>query len=188
MDGQDKNNVHPVVVGAASNPVVRRVWQIAEPLCLSEGLVLLFVEFQREPGGRTLRLYLDKPGGVTLEDCTFISRQLSDLLDVGLETDIPYRLEVSSPGPQRPLAKPEDFERCIGLKIRIRTIRPIDGQRNFTGTLAAIDDAGVHVVTRDRTVIVPFDDISKALVVAEGKDRPNDRHAMRSPERPKQKP
>jgi ribosome maturation factor RimP len=89
--------------------MVAKVWRLAEPLCLSEGLELVHVEYQREPAGRTLRIYLDKPGGVTLDDCVNISRQLSDLLDVGLETEAPYRMEVSSPGIQRPLGRLERF-------------------------------------------------------------------------------
>ncbi len=162
----DHEGIQPLhVVGGAANPIVRRVWQVAEPLCLGEGLSLLFVEFQREPGGRTLRLYLDKPGGVTLEDCTAVSRQLSDLLDVELETDLPYRLEVSSPGPQRPLAKPADFERYSGRRIKIRTARPIEGQKNFTGTLVTFDDGIVHLATRNKSVAIDFNDITKALSV-----------------------
>ncbi len=185
MDGLD-NSEPQYVVGGAANPIVKRVWKLAEPLCLSEGLTLLFVEFQREPGGRTLRLYLDKPGGVTLEDCTTISRQLDDLLDVGLETDMPYRLEVSSPGPHRPMAKPADFERCAGRRVKIRTGRPIEGQRNFTGTLEAIHDGLVHVATRDRSVAIAFDDITKALVVDGEEDRTEG--GTRRPGRPKRKP
>ena len=99
------------VVGATANPIVERVWQLAQPLCASEGVELVHVEYQREQGGRTLRLYLDKPGGVTLDDCAGISRHLGDLLDVSLETAASYRLEVSSPGSKRPLGRLEDFKR-----------------------------------------------------------------------------
>ncbi len=98
------------VVGTAVNPLLPDIWRIAEPLCLSEGLELVHIEFQREQAGRTLRLFLDKPGGVTLDDCVNISRQLSDLLDVSLDEETPpYNLEVSSPGVPRPLGKISDL-------------------------------------------------------------------------------
>jgi ribosome maturation factor RimP len=184
MNAQMDSKPQPVVGGAA-NPLVSRVWQLAEPLCLAEGLALLFVEFQREPGGRTLRLFLDKPGGVTLEDCTMISRQLGDLLDVGLETDMPYRLEVSSPGPHRPLAKPADFERFTGRRVKIRTNRPIGGQKNFTGTLDKIGDGLVHVATRDKSVTIAFDEITKAQLIEGDEERPGGGAERRAPKRPK---
>jgi ribosome maturation factor RimP len=184
MNAQMNSKPQPVVGGAA-NPLVNRVWQLAEPVCLGEGLDLLFVEFQREPGGRTLRLYLDKPGGITLADCTAISRQLGDLLDVGLETDLPYRLEVSSPGPQRPLARPADFERHAGRKVKIRTNRSIDGQKNFTGTLDKIGDGFVHIATRDKPVSIAFDEITKAQLIEDDDARPGGGMGRGGPKRPK---
>ncbi|MBI5897050.1 MAG: ribosome maturation factor RimP [Desulfobacterales bacterium] len=118
----------PQVIGMAANPMVAKVWRLAEPLCLSEGLELVHVEYQREPAGRTLRIYLDKPGGVTLDDCVNISRQLGDLLDVGLETEASYRMEVSSPGIQRPLGRLGDFERFKGRRAKVRTAQALEGR------------------------------------------------------------
>ena len=80
------------------------VRSLAEPLCDSEGLELVHVEFQRESGGRILRLYIDKPDGIKLDDCVGVSRQINDILDVNLEGLGPYSLEVTSPRPERPLA------------------------------------------------------------------------------------
>jgi len=164
MSAQIEHDPLPVVGGSA-NPVVGQVWRLAEPLCLSEGLELVQVEFQREPGGRTLRLYLDKPGGVTLDDCVAISRQLSDILDVGLETEAPYRLEVSSPGVQRPLGKIDDFERFKGCRVKIRTARAMEGQRNFTGTIDGVHGGQIRLELHDRSIAITFADIVKAQLI-----------------------
>jgi ribosome maturation factor RimP len=155
----------PPMVGMASNPMIARVWRLAEPLCRGESMELVHVEFQREPGGRILRIYLDKPGGVTLADCVDISRQLGDILDVGLETELSYRLEVSSPGVQRPLGKLGDFERFRGRQARIRILQPIDGRRNFTGTLEGIDGQVVLLKVDQRTMRIALADIAKAHLI-----------------------
>ena len=95
---------------------------MALPVCAAEGLELVHVEYLREADGRKLRLYIDKPGGIGLDDCVRVTRHLSDLLDVELEENYgPYNLEVSSPGPDRPLVKPADFERFKGNTAKIRT-------------------------------------------------------------------
>ncbi len=94
--------------------IVEQVRALAQPLCEAEGLELIHVEFQREPGGRILRLYIDKPDGINLNDCVGISRQMGDILDVNLDDIGPFNLEVTSPGPSRPLTTPEDFEKFKG--------------------------------------------------------------------------
>ena len=85
--------------------IIAQTKSLAQRLCEAEGMELVHVEFQREAGGRVLRLYIDQPGGVTLNDCVNISRQMGDLLDVNIENMGPYNLEVSSPGTDRPLSK-----------------------------------------------------------------------------------
>ncbi|MEJ2155939.1 MAG: ribosome maturation factor RimP [Desulfobacteraceae bacterium] len=154
----------PEIVGATANPIINRVWQLAEPLCRGEGVELVHVEYGREHGGRTLRIYLDKAGGITLDDCAHISRQLSDILDVGLETEGAYRLEVSSPGMQRPLGKMDDFERYKGKQVKIRTTQPINGQKNFTGILTGVSGPTVHLEVDKRPVAIAFTDIAKAHI------------------------
>jgi ribosome maturation factor RimP len=155
----------PQVIGMASNPMVVKVWQAAEPLCLSEGLELVHVEYQREPAGRTLRIYLDKPGGVTLDDCVNISRQLGDLLDVSLDTDVSYRMEVSSPGAQRPLGRLGDFERFNGRRAKVRTAQALDGRKNFTGTLQGLSGLSVLLLVDNQTLSIAFNDIVKAHLI-----------------------
>jgi len=138
---------------------------LAEPLCHAEGMELVFAEYQAEPAGRILRLYIDKPGGVTLDDCVDISRQLSDILDVSLESDDPYNLEVSSPGNDRPVGKLEDFQRFEGQAAKIQTLQPIDGRKNFKGTLAGVENDMIKIMTNGKTVAIQFDTISRARLI-----------------------
>lgn len=145
--------------------IVSMAQSLGEPLCASEGMELIHVEFRREPGGRVLRLYIDRPGGVNLEDCAAISRQMGDLLDLKLETEIAYILEVSSPGVNRPLAKLSDFEKFTGQTARIRSVSPINGQKNFKGTISGVMDGAVRLQLETETVLLPHDEISNARLV-----------------------
>jgi ribosome maturation factor RimP len=139
--------------------------RLAEPVCDAEGLELVHTEYQMEPGGKVLRLYIDKPDGIGIEDCAAISRQMSDLLDIYIESDHRYRLEVSSPGSNRPLTKPEDFNRFKGQLVRIQSSRSIDGQKKFKGTLTDIKDEIVTLTVVEKTVAIPFGDITKARLI-----------------------
>ena len=141
-------------------PDLVRSW--AEPLCESEGLELVHVEFQRESGGRILRLYIDKPDGIRLDDCINVSRQMNDLLDVNIENLGPYSLEVTSPGPERPLSKQKDFDKFKGNRVKIKTNRPLNGQKNFTGILMGISGEQVKLQIDEDAIVIPYQDISKA--------------------------
>ncbi|MDM8536134.1 ribosome maturation factor RimP [Desulfobacterales bacterium HSG17] len=141
------------------------VADLAEPLCETEGLELVHIEFQREAQGRILRLYIDKPGGVKLDDCVCISRQLSDLLDVSIEQDIAYSLEVSSPGLDRPLGKESDYEMFKGRIVMIKTSQPVEGKNKYQGTLLGISDRVVSILVNDKTVLIPHDLINRARLV-----------------------
>lgn len=154
-----------VVPPAKEIAIAGRVTELAEPLCTSEGLELVHVEFQREPGGRILRLYIDKPQGVVLDDCANLSRQISDLLDVHFEDIGRYSLEVTSPGSNRPLSKKQDFEKFKGNEIKIKTARPIDGQKKFNGVLMGISAERVNLSIGERKISIPFQDITKARLV-----------------------
>jgi ribosome maturation factor RimP len=142
--------------------IIAKVKEFAEPLCISEGIELVFVECNRESSGRIIRIYIDKQGGVTLNDCTRISRQLMDILDVTLNTNWPYNLEVSSPGYDRPLGKPEDFERFKDNTAKIRTSLPIEGQKNFKGIILGFFDGYVKLNENGKTVAIPYKFITKA--------------------------
>ena len=149
--------------------IIKQVEALAEPLCASEGLELVHVEYQRESAGRILRLYIDRAGGVALDDCVNVSRQLNNLLDVYLDDLGPYNLEVTSPGPQRPLSKLQDYKRFKGRKVKIKTWQPVNNQKNFTGIILGIAAEQIKLSSNEKTVTIPFGDISKArLVDADG--------------------
>ena len=157
--------------GSASNKaVVSTIRELGDPLCSSEEMELVHVELLHGDGSRIIRLYIDKPGGVTLDDCIGISRQMGDLLDVAFEGDEPYRLEVSSPGVDRPLSRKKDFDRFAGRKIRIKIDKPVNGQANFTGTLLGMNGENVEIMTDDKTVAIAFDSILKARLVVDNGD------------------
>lgn len=144
---------------------VDTVTRMAEPLCSAEGIELVHVEYQREPGGLTLRVYLDKSGGVTLDDCVDISRQLEDLLDVHLQEVPPYRLEVSSPGLERPVGKLKDFIRFKGQRARIRVGTAVGGRKNFTGVLTDVVDETIRLQMDKEMVSLNFNDITRARLI-----------------------
>jgi len=149
----------------APEEVIALVNTLAGPLCENEGMELVHVEYQREAAGWVLRLYIDQPGGVRLEDCSRLSRQLGDLLDVTVENIGPYNLEVSSPGINRPLGKTSDYERFKGNMARIRTSMPIDRQKKFEGILSGLKDGVVTLLIDDKTVAIPFQTITRARLV-----------------------
>ena len=145
--------------------LVATITRLAEPLCSAEGLELVHVEYQREPGGLTLRLFLDKRGGVSLDDCVHLSRQLEDILEVHLQDVPPYRLEVSSPGIDRPVGKLEDFIRFKGRQAKIRVGTAVNGRKNFTGILLGVIDEMIHLQVGKETFSLNFNDITRARLI-----------------------
>ena len=109
-----------------------------------------------------LQVFIDKDTGICLEDCVRISRLLSDVLDVEDPITEKYRLEVSSPGPNRPLSKRPDYERFIGRKAKIRTRQPIEGQKNFKGVLSGTSAEIVKLAVEGTIVSIPFSKIARA--------------------------
>jgi ribosome maturation factor RimP len=148
--------------------VVERVRSLAQPILTDRGLELVDVEFLRESQGWILRLYLDRPGGVTLDDCQRVSEELGDHLDVEEVIDQPYSLEVSSPGLDRPLTRESDFVAFAGKAARITTHEAIEGQRNFRGRLAGLVEGAVLLDLPDgRRVRIPRGLIAKARLEVE---------------------
>ena len=139
---------------------------LLDPMCKAEGIELVHLECQREAGGRILRLYIDKPGGVTLDDCIHISRQSSDILDVYLEDTGPFNLEVSSPGQNRPLGKKRDFDRFKGNRVTIRTTPSVGGKKKINGVLLGISEDVVKVSIDDQIVAIPYHEIVTARLAA----------------------
>lgn len=151
------------------NRIIRRVWELAEPLCQSEGMELIHVEYRREQSGRILRLYIDKPGGIRVDDCAGLSRQLSDILDADseFENKDSYNLEVSSPGIERPLGRISDFQKFQGYLAKIRTTQSINGQKKFHGRLEGISEGNILLTAESKTVSIPFEQIARARLAKE---------------------
>jgi ribosome maturation factor RimP len=122
--------------------VVDHIRQLLDPILASLGLTLWDLEFQRQGPQWLLRIYIDRESGVTLNDCESVSRDLSAALDVEDIIAHAYSLEVSSPGLDRTLSKPEHFARFAGSTVKIKVFQPIDGQKVFRGTLLGISDSG----------------------------------------------
>ncbi len=135
--------------------IIQKVWDLAEPIALGQGLELVDVEFRRERSGWVLRVYIDRPGGVTLNDCVKMSETLGDILDAKDFIHRRYNLEVSSPGLDRPLRKREDFERFAGDKVKITLKVPLQGRRNFTGYLRGLKGDKVLIETEDGEWLLP---------------------------------
>lgn len=139
--------------------------KLLEPGVLALGLELVDVEMAGGEHRPTLRVYIDGPNGINVDDCARVSRQLSALLDV--EDPLPgeYTLEVSSPGLDRPLVKPDDFRRFVGEKIKVKMREPLSGRRNFSGQL--VDVAADHVVVAvdDEHFDLVFEGMERARLV-----------------------
>jgi len=139
---------------------------LLEPAVSRLGYELVGVEYH---GGRRalLRVYIDREGGVSVEDCQRVSRQVSGLLDVEDPIPGPYTLEVSSPGLDRPLFREADFRRFAGRVVRIRTDVPLEGRRNFRGVLRGLRGGEVLVEVDGTELALPVERIEQARLVPE---------------------
>ena len=128
--------------------------QLLLPIVESHGFELVDVEYVKEAGTWYLRAYIDKPDGITVNDCELVSRTFSDILDEKDYIEDTYIFEVSSPGLGRPLKKEKDFARSIGEEVEIRTYRAIDRQKEFIGILVEYDKDTVTIEYEDETTQV----------------------------------
>lgn len=129
----------------------QRTEAILLPILEKHGFSLWNVEYVKEGGNWYLRAYIDKPDGIGVNDCEVVSRELSDILDEEDYIEGSYILEVSSPGLGRPLKKEKDFIRSMGELVEVRTYRPIERQKEFTGVLCAYDDDSVTIELEDES-------------------------------------
>ena len=141
--------------------------QILEPVVTAMGYELIGVEFHPHRGSALLRLYIDKEGGVNVDDCQQVSHQVSGVLDV--EDPIPghYRLEVSSPGLDRPLFQAHDFIRFAGHPVRVQLTLPLNGRRKFTGRLVGVRADQVVLEHEGQELAIPLTAIEKARLIPE---------------------
>lgn len=148
--------------------VISRVTVLAGQVLSSLGMELVDLEYKREGREMVLRLFVDKEGGVNLDDCASVSRELSEVLDVEEVITEHYCLEVSSPGIDRPLKKAEDFQRFKGRLVKIRTFEPLpddagNKRKTFLGELKGIENGVILVALKEgQNAAIPFEKVAKA--------------------------
>ena len=151
------------MAGLEAAEIEQRIREIAERVTIEHGLEFVHAEVGVLGRQAAVRVFIDKPGGVTLEDCSTVSHHLGTIFDVEDFIHSAYTLEVSSPGLERGLYKPEDYERFAGHPAKLKARQPVNGQRNFRGQIVGLE--GDEVVFDDKTngrVRVPFAQIAKA--------------------------
>jgi len=157
-------------IGFMSSRVLSIAEQVANlvgPALEDMDFELVDVEYLSRHGKWVLRLYIDKEGGVTLDDCARVSREFGDLIDVKDIVIHKYVLEVSSPGLDRPLKKEKDLERAVGKKIKVKTVGPVKGRRNYTGYLRNFQKGILFMELESGPVELPWKEVDKANLVYE---------------------
>ena len=148
-----------------TSPVIKEVTALIEPILDEMEIELVDIEFLSEQSRWILRIYVDESGGITLDDCARVSREIGDLIEVKDIFDQGYVLEVSSPGLNRRLKKEKDFERAVGKNIKIRMATPLEGQQNFRGSLQSFQDGILCLSVKDDLILLPYGDVEKANLV-----------------------
>ena len=142
-----------------------QVVSVVEPVVTGLGYELLGAEFGQAENGQTLRVYIDKPEGIVMEDCASVSRQLNAVLDVEDTIKSAYLLEVSSPGVDRPLFVEAHFAAQIGEQVKVKMADSVGGRRNFKGQLVAVEHANAVVEVDGIDYDLPIDDIEQAHLI-----------------------
>lgn len=140
--------------------ISEQVWSFAEPLVEACGCSLWDVEYVREGGEWFLRLYIDKDGGVDINDCEAVSRAVDPVLDEKDPIPESYRFEVCSAGLERVLKRPSDFERFLGAAVLVKLYKPREGQKEFAAVLKGYDKGDVTVTLGDRELTFPKADVA----------------------------
>jgi len=139
--------------------------ELVEPAVAALGFELWGLDYVPQRNHAILRIYIDGPNGINVDDCARVSRQVSAVLDVDDPIQTEYTLEVSSPGLDRPLFRLDQFARYVGEKVVIRLRVPFERRRNFTGTLIGVEGEDVVVQVDDNEYLLPFESIDKAHIV-----------------------
>lgn len=142
--------------------IEQELMELLEPAVAAMGCELIGIIYRGSPKNALLRLYIDKPGGVDLDDCTRVSHHVSGVLDVEDPIRTSYTLEVSSPGLDRPIFKPSDYNRFAGERVRLRLQPPLDGRRRLAGVLRGLRGDMVVVEENGIEINVPLSQIDKA--------------------------
>jgi len=135
------------------------------PVVVALGYECWGIEFSAQGRHSMLRVYIDKEGGVLVDDCAIVSRQISGVLDVEDPISVEYTLEVSSPGMERPLFTLEQFAKYAGEQVKIKLRSPFEGRRNFQGLLRGVEEQDVVVQVEDHEFLLPIDMVDKANII-----------------------
>jgi ribosome maturation factor RimP len=150
-----------------------RITELAEQVAASMEMEIVLIEIKGDENRSVVRAYIDKPNGITLDDCEKYSKRFSVVLDVEDWITFSYVLEVSSPGINRPLVKKADFERFTGKEAKVKTRRPVDGQRNFKGKLSGVRENSIELeIVSGKRISIELMDIEKANLIGEINMRP----------------
>jgi len=143
------------------------VTELIQPVFTEGGWELVDVTFTKEGNIWYLRVFLDKQGGVGIEDCQIVSREIEQILDENDPIPQSYTLEVSSPGIERPLKKPADYKRFSGKLANITTYSPVEGKKNFHGRLIGLRGSDVVLAVNGSEMIIPFEQVAGAHLEVE---------------------
>ncbi|MFZ5767350.1 MAG: ribosome maturation factor RimP [Bacillota bacterium] len=153
--------------GVGGREVEKQVEAMAREVAGPMGLSVVDVEFSRRGRRSVLRVILDKPGGILLDECARVSEELSHMLDAADPIPGTYVLEVSSPGLDRVLRRDEEFWLFRGRRVAVHTYVPVQGQKRLEGTLLGLEEGGVHLEVDGQEVLVPRQQVAKVHLVAE---------------------
>ena len=153
-----------IYIGGAQTPTLRKVREAVLPVLAADGLKFVGAEMGREGSRSILWIYIDKDGGVTIDDCARVSPELSVALDVDDPISEAYEMRVSSPGIDRPLMTNEDFENHRDEQVVLQLSTPIEGRRKYSGSIVAVQDAQLKVACSDGEHSVPLSFIQKARI------------------------
>ena len=142
--------------------IIEHVRELADPILTAEGFELVEIEFRREARGWVLRFYVDKEGGITVDNCAWVSQEIGRSLDVEEVISSPYTLEVSSPGLTRPLKQEKDFMKYRDRWVKLTTNEPIGNQRHFKGRLRGIERNEIRIEVNGEMIQIPLATIAKA--------------------------
>lgn len=145
-----------------SKEIIDRVNGIATSILFNEGMELVEIEYRREAKGWVLRLFIDKEGGVSIDDCSRISQEIGRSLDVEDFILTPYTLEVSSPGLTRPLKSEKDFIKYRNYLIKVKTFDPIGNRRRFKGKLLGISENRIGIEVDGGVIHIPIANVARA--------------------------
>ncbi|UPL06725.1 Ribosome maturation factor RimP [Pseudomonas sp. IsoF] len=157
--------LHSMHEGVQVSSKLEQLQALLAPVVTGLGFECWGIEFVSQGKHSVLRVYIDKEGGILVDDCAEVSRQVSSVLDVEDPISSEYTLEVSSPGMERPLFTLEQFASHAGEQVKIKLRSPFEGRRNFQGLLRGVEEQDVVVQVDDQEFLLPIDSIDKANII-----------------------